>query len=400
MHDDDRPSAEELLDRYQLRDAAPATPRDEDDATADAAALPRRGRLRIYLGMAAGVGKTYAMLNEGRRREARGTDVVIGIVETHNRSLTIQQIGDLEIIPRRMVAYRGTTLAEMDTAAIIARQPQVVLVDELAHTNAPGSAHLKRYEDVEDLLNAGITVIATLNIQHLAGLNDIVESITGVRQRETVPDSVLDNADEIELVDIAPDALRSRMRHGNIYPQEKAQMALERYFTVGNLTALRELSLRRMAEKTEDQLEVLMRGRDTPSQWGAAATERVMVCFDDKPHAAQVVRAGWRLARGLKAPLLAVTVDVPHRWVATAGHDEISQLAADLGAEVIYVSGPDIAAALARVAREHHVTQVVIGQPTRTPWQEFWRPSVVNRLLRLPLGAAIHIVPRQVAGEE
>src|SRR5262249_37230 len=212
---------------------------------------PARGRLRVYLGMAAGVGKTYAMLNEGRRRTERGTDVVIGYVETHGRPLTAEQIGDLPIIPREKITYRGVTLEEMDTEAILARRPQVALVDELAHTNAPGSRFLKRYEDVEELLKAGITVLSTLNIQHLEGLNDLVESITGVRQRETVPDSVLDAADEVELVDIAPDALRARLRHGNVYPPERAQRALNNYFTQSNLTALRELALRRMAEKTE-----------------------------------------------------------------------------------------------------------------------------------------------------
>jgi two-component system sensor histidine kinase KdpD len=392
MNDADRrPDPEELLDRYQLRDTALAAPSDEDE-TADASEPRRRGRLRIYLGMAAGVGKTYAMLNEGRRRKARGTDVVIGLVETHHRSLTEQQIGDLEIIPRKKIIYRGATLEEMDTEAVLARRPQVVLVDELAHTNAPGSKHAKRYEDVEELRDAGITVITTLNIQHLEGLNDIVESITGVRQRETLPDRVLDSADEIELVDISPDALRARMRHGNVYPLDKAQVALERYFTQSNLTALRELTLRRAAEKTEDQLEALMRGRDAGVLGGVTATERVMVCFDGKPHAGQVVRAGWRLARGLRAPLLAVTV-IGGRVTGPQPQPDVLRLAEDLGAEVYCVAGTDIAATLAEMARAHHVTQIVIGQPTRSRWEEFWHPSVVNRLLRLPLGAAIQVVP-------
>jgi two-component system sensor histidine kinase KdpD len=393
---DRRPDPEELLDRYQLRDTALAAQSDDEDETADNSAPRRRGRLRIYLGMAAGVGKTYAMLNEGQRRKARGADVVIGLVETHKRPLTEQQIGDLEIIPRRQVEYRGATLAEMDVPAILARRPQVVLVDELAHTNAPGSPHAKRYEDVEELRDAGITVIATLNIQHLEGLNDIIESITGVRQRETIPDRVLDGADEIDLVDIAPDALRSRMRHGNIYPLDKAQVALERYFTQANLTALRELALRRVAEKTEDQLEVLMRGQHGGSPWGATATECIMVCFDGKPHATQVVRAGWRLARGLKAPLLAVTV-LRSPTSKTPELLATIRLAEDLGAEIFQVVGSDIATRLAELAQAQHVTQIVIGQPTRSRWEELWRPSVVNRLLRTTSGAAIHIVPVQVA---
>ncbi len=361
---------------------------------------PQRGRLRVYLGMAAGVGKTYAMLNEGRRRKGRGTDVVIGYVETHGRPLTEQQIGDLEIVPRKKVAYRGITLEEMDTEAVLARHPQVALVDELAHTNVPGSNHAKRYQDVEDLLHAGITVISTLNIQHLEGLNDIVEAITGVRQRETLPDRILDEADEVELVDIAPDALRARLRHGNVYPPERTRRALENYFTQSNLTALRELALRRTAEKTETQLEALMQGRDETGElaWGTTATERVMVAFDGRPHSQQLLRDAWRLARGLKAPLLAVTVVTPRRLLPSRlptaeALSEQMRLAEDLGAEVLRVDGHNIAAALAQVARERHVTQVVIGQPNRSRWHYLLYGSVVNRLLREPIGADIHVVP-------
>lgn len=361
---------------------------------------PSKGRLRVYLGMAAGVGKTYAMLNEGRRRKGRGTDVVVGYVETHGRLLTEQQIGDLEIVPRKQVAYRGITLEEMDTEAVLARHPQVALVDELAHTNVPGSKHAKRYQDVEELLEAGITVVSTLNIQHLEGLNDIVEAITGVHQRETLPDRVLDEADEVELVDIAPDALRARLRHGNVYPPERACKALENYFSQSNLTALRELALRRTAEKTETQLEALMQGREETSElaWETTATERVMVAFDGRPHSQQLLRDGWRLARGLKAPLLAVTVVTPRRLLpahspAVEQLSEQIRLAEDLGAEVIRVEGRDIAAALAQVGRERRVTQIVIGQPTQSRWHYLLYGSVVNRLLRETIGADIHVVP-------
>ena len=388
----ERPDPEELLKRYNLND--PEEENDSDDP--ESRGTSKRGRLRIYLGMAAGVGKTYAMLNEGRRRKVRGADVVIGIVETHGRPITEQQIGDLEVIPNKLVPYHGTTLSEMDLDAIIARHPQVVLVDELAHTNVPGSLNSKRYQDVEDLRKSGMTVITTMNIQHLEGLNDIVESITGVRQRETVPDRVLDEADEVELIDIAPDALRARLRHGNVYPEERARVALEKYFTTSNLTALRELALRRTAEKTEDQLEKMMRGSAdlTSSAWGRTATERVMVAVDDRQHAKQLLRDGWRLARGLKAPLIVVTVEGRTRTAEEERiHAEIFLLADDLGAEVILVRGRDIAAELARVAREQHVTQIVIGQPSRSTWQELRRASVVNRLLRAPTGADIHVVP-------
>lgn len=391
---------EELLDRYHLRGTEAAEEASADTVVSAGAERPQRGRLRIYLGMAAGVGKTYTMLNEGRRRKARGTDVVIGYVETHQRPLTQQQIGDLETVPRKQIIYRGITLEEMDTEAILARHPQVALVDELAHTNVPGSKHAKRYQDVEELLAAGITVISTLNIQHLEGLNDIVEAITGVRQRETLPDRVLDEAYDVELVDIAPDALRARLRHGNVYPPERARKALDNYFSQSNLTALRELALRRTAEKTETQLEALMQGREETGElaWATTATERVMVAFDGRPHSQQLLRDGWRLARGLKASLLAVTVVTPRRLIpahspAAEQLSEQIRLAEDLGAEVIRVEGRHIASALAQVAREHHVTQVVIGQPTRSRWHYLLYGSVVNQLLREPIGADIHVVP-------
>jgi two-component system, OmpR family, sensor histidine kinase KdpD len=403
--DDDRPNPEELLDRYNLRDRVPPAPEGGAAAAAADGSRPQRGRLRIYLGMAAGVGKTYAMLNEGRRRKARGTDVVIGFVEAHHRPITEQQIGDLEIVPRKRIEYRGVTLEEMDVDAVLARHPQVALVDELAHTNAPGSRNAKRYQDVQELLAAGITVISTLNIQHLEGLNDIVEAITGVRQRETLPDRVLDEADEVELIDIAPDALRSRLRHGNVYPPAQAMRALDNYFSQSNLTALRELALRRTAEKTEEQLETLMRGKREvdESPWGSTATDRVMVAFDTRPNSQQLLREGWRLARGLKAPLLAVTVVRPSRGAArpndptAAALQKLIRLAEDLGAEVIQATGSDVAGELARVARERHVTHIVVGQPTRSGWQERLFGSVVNRLLRERTSADIHVVPQREA---
>jgi two-component system, OmpR family, sensor histidine kinase KdpD len=397
MTSDDRPTPDELLDRYGLRDQRQqAAPQTDSDITMDSH-RPARGRLRVYLGMAAGVGKTYDMLNEGRRRKERGTDVVIGYVETHGRPLTAQQIGDLKIIPRKKIEYRGVTLEEMDTDAVLARRPQVALVDELAHTNAPGSRNAKRYQDVQELLNAGITVISTLNIQHLEGLNDLVESITGVRQRETVPDRVLDEADEVELVDIAPDALRARLRHGNVYPPERAQKALDNYFSQGNLTALRELALRRMAEKTETQLDELMR-RGNETKMASSATERIMVAFDARPLARQLLRDGWRLARGLKAPLLAVTITRPD-WVTLPSDNEERRaleehirLAEDLGAETLRVEGRDVAGALAQLAHERHITQLVVGAPEHTGWRDLLFGSVVTRLLRAPLAADIHIV--------
>jgi two-component system sensor histidine kinase KdpD len=354
--------------------------------------------------MAAGVGKTFAMLGEGRRRKARGTDVVIGYVETHKRPLTEEQIDDLEIIPRKKITYRGVTLEEMDVDSIIARHPSVALVDELAHTNVPGSRNPKRYQDVEELLTAGITVISTLNIQHLEGLNDIVETITGIRQRETLPDRVLNDADEIELVDIAPEALRARLRHGNVYPPERAERALGNFFSVANLTALRELALRRTAEQTENKLEALMRGQqdDDKPAWAATATERVMVAFDERLHSSQLLREGWRLASALKAPLIAVTVVKSPKTSRSTDEalqtrdralQENIRLAGDLGAEVIQARGDNVATELARIARERHITRIVIGQPSRSRWHELIYGSVVNRLLRESIGADIQVVP-------
>ncbi|HKV85697.1 MAG TPA: universal stress protein [Ktedonobacterales bacterium] len=397
---DNRPDPDELLDRYQLRDQPVVSEESEGTPSSGAGvggrSARRRGRLRIYLGMAAGVGKTYAMLNEGRRRASRGADVVVGYVETHHRPLTERQIGDLEVIPRKRIEYRGVMLEEMDLDAVLARNPAVALVDELAHTNAPGSRHAKRYEDVEELLAAGVTVITTLNVQHLEGLNDIVESITGVTQRETAPDRLLDEADEVELVDISPEALRSRLRHGNVYAPERAEKALQNYFSISNLTALRELALRRTAEKTETQLEHLMIP-GTPAEtrlWGGAATERVLVAFDGQPRSRQLLRSGWRLARGLKAPLLAATVASP---AGDAGSEkalaDMARLAEDLGAEVVRLNGANVAEELAGLARARHITQIVIGQSERRSWRDALRGSLVDRLLRAGAGAELHVVP-------
>ncbi|MDE3228824.1 MAG: universal stress protein [Chloroflexota bacterium] len=374
-----------------------------------------RGRLRIYLGMAAGVGKTYTMLNEGRRRKSRGTDVVVGWVETHGRPLTQQQIGELEVIPRRRIAYRGVELEEMDLDALLARKPAVALVDELAHTNIPGSRNAKRYQDVEELLAAGITVITTVNVQHLEGVNDLVEAITGTRQRETLPDRVVDEANEIELVDISPEALRARMRHGNIYPPDRARLALERYFSVSNLTALRELALRRLSEKTERQLEAIMVGatNTTALRPAPAAVERVLVAFDARDTSRRLLHEGFRLAHGLRGAFLALTVRPADR-PSTSGVESAlalyKQLAEDLGAEVIDITverGPTserIAEAIAREVAARQVTLLVIGRPaslsaTLSGWLgrlagREARDSVVGHLLRLPLTADLYIAMR------
>jgi two-component system sensor histidine kinase KdpD len=377
----------------------------------------RRGRLRVYLASAAGAGKTYTMLNEGHRRESRGTDVVVGYVETHGRSQTQAQLGDLEVIPRKKVTYRGVTLEEMDTEAVIARHPKVALIDELAHTNVPGSKHVKRYQDVEEILDAGINVITTMNIQHLESLNDLVASITGVRMRETLPDWILDQADEVELIDISPYALRQRMKHGNIYPPERIDAALNNFFREGNLTALREIALRRVAEKTEAQLQEYMTEHGITEM--RPAGERVLVGFDARPHTREVIRDAWRLAHGLHADLIAVTIkpegylafmskligilkfgrEAPkYRAAALRRLEEHALLAEDLGAEVIRTSSSNIASTLVKIAHERQVTQLVLGQPARSYWEELLRGSIINRLLRMSTDIDIHIVPR--SGDE
>jgi two-component system sensor histidine kinase KdpD len=343
--------------------------------------------------------------------------VVVGYVETHGRPSTQAQIGDLEVLPRKKITYRGVTLEEMDTEAIIARHPKVALIDELAHTNVPGSKHMKRYQDVQEILDAGIDVVTTLNIQHLESLNDLVASITGVRVRETLPDRILDQADEVELIDISPYALRQRMKHGNIYPPERVDAALNNFFREGNLTALRELALRRTAEKTEAQLEQYMTEHHISELW--PASERVLVGFDHRPHMRQVIRDAWRLAHGLHADLIAVSIQ-PEGYLAFRtklirllkyGSDASKQqeaalrrleehavLAEDLGAEVIRTRSSDIAKKLVEIARERQVTQIVLGQPARSRWEEILRGSITNRLLRLSTDIDIHLVPR--SGEE
>ncbi len=412
VRDDGRPDPEALLKRYHLRD---------DDMEEDVSMTSlkrgegtqlRPGRLRVYLGSAAGVGKTYAMLNEGKRRKERGTDVVVGYVETHKRAQTQAQLEGLEVLPRKKISYRGVMLEEMDTEAIIARHPQVALIDELAHTNVAGSKHPKRYQDVLEVLEAGIDVITTLNVQHLESLNDLVESITGVRVRETLPDRILDEADEVELIDIAPSALRQRMKHGNIYPPERIEPALNNFFREGNLTALRELALRRTAEKAESQLHQYMNEHEIKTQW--STSEHVLVGFDSRPHSLSVIRDAWRLSHGLHADLIAIYIELEgyqafirkimgffkygknvgkRREEAQRRLEEHALFAEDLGAEVICRKSRSIPQALAEVAQQRHVTEIVVGQPAHTHLEEILYGSVINQLLRSKSDVDIHLVP-------
>jgi two-component system sensor histidine kinase KdpD len=324
-----------------------------------------RGKFRIYLGAAPGVGKTYAMLEEGRRRSGRGTDVVVGLVETHGRARTRAALGDLEVIPCRTITHRGASFTEMDTDAVIARAPQVALVDELAHSNVTGSANEKRWQDIERLLDAGIDVISTVNIQHLESVNDVVEHITGLPQRETVPDEVVRRADQVELVDMTPEALRRRLAHGNIYPPERVDAALGKYFRVGNLTALRELALLWVADKVDEQLARYRTEHHIDAAW--EARERVVVALSGGGEGDTVLRRAARIAARTRADLLAVHVNRTD-GLTRADPAHLSRqrtLAEHLGGSYHQVVGDDIATALLEFARGANATQLVLGASRR-----------------------------------
>ncbi|MGZ8582654.1 MAG: DUF4118 domain-containing protein [Actinomycetota bacterium] len=351
----------------------------------------RRGELRIYVGFAAGVGKTYAMLNEGRRRRDRGTDVVVGFIETHGRPRTAEQIADLEVVPRRLAEYRGATFEEMNVDGILARAPQVALVDELAHTNVPGARNAKRWQDVEELLTAGIDVISTVNIQHLESVNDVVERITGVAQRETIPDEIVRAADQQELVDMTPHALRRRMAHGNVYPPEKVDAALGNYFREGNLGALRELALLWMADRVDESLHEYMQVHEIEGPW--ETRERVLVGVtgrteEDEP----LIRRAARMATRRGGDLVAVHV-VPEDGVADAAAlDATRNLVRMLGGTFREVVGASVPDALLDVARAENVTQVVLGASDRSRFTELIRGSVINRVIRRSGHIDVHVI--------
>ena len=345
-----------------------------------------RGRLRIYLGAAPGVGKTYAMLREGQRRKSRGTEVVIGFVETYNRPLTMEAVEGLEVVPRKAIEYQGVQLEEMDTEAVIARHPRVALIDELAHTNAPGSRHGKRYEDVLDVLTAGINVITTLNIQHLESLNDVVAGVTGVRVRETVPDFVVDDADEVEVIDISPEALRSRMRHGNIYPAAQAERALEGYFRPGNLAALRQLALQRVASEVEQQITEYMHDHRLE---GWEAGEKVLVLLDNTPASEVAVRRAWRLAYAIGSGLVAA---YPGPVTREQGMVHILTVAGDLNAELREIAGENIAEELSALIVEFHAGHVTLVAPPVRRFRLFAPPTLAEQLLATHPHLDVHLV--------
>jgi two-component system sensor histidine kinase KdpD len=346
--------------------------------TTGAVQRPRRGQLRIYLGAAPGVGKTYAMLAEARRRAERGTDVVVGFVETHGRPRTAEMIDGLEVIPRKVMTYRGATFTELDADAVIARAPQVALIDELAHTNIPGSANTKRWQDVERILDAGITVISNVNIQHLESVNDVVEEITGIPQRETIPDEVVRRADQVELVDMAPEALRRRMAHGNVYAPEKVDAALANYFRVGNLTALRELALLWLAGKVDDQLDRYRADHGIGGTW--EARERVVVALTGGPEGDTLIRRAARIAARTKgADLLGVHVTRSDGLSTGATPAHLARqrtIIESLGGTYHQVVGDDIPRALLDFARGVNATQLVLGVSRRGRFAQLLSPGV------------------------
>ena len=365
---DKRPDPDELLKNIQAEEGG-------------------RGRLKIFLGYVAGVGKTYAMLEAAHQRKAQGVDVIVGYIETHQRDETEEMVKGLEVIPRRQVEYHNVTLPELDVDGVLMRHPQLVLVDEFAHTNAPGSRHPKRYQDVQEILAAGIDVYTTLNIQHLESLNDVVAQVTGVIVHETIPDPVIDEASEIEVIDLPPDELLVRLQEGKVYVPDQAARAIQKFFRKGNLTALREMSLRRAAERVDDQMRTYMQTRSIQGIW--AAGERLLVCISPSPLSERLVRSTRRMADELNAEWIALYVETPQ--YASMSQDKrdrvasILQLAEDLGARSYTLSSgssmDSVSQTIIEFAHKNNITKIVTGKPLRPRWLELLRGSLVDKLI-------------------
>ncbi len=376
-----RPNPDELLARVQAEEKQQA-----------------RGKLKIFLGYAAGVGKTYAMLEAARARQSENVDVVVAYVETHHRAETEALAEGLEILPRKQIEYRGRVLAEMDVDAALARQPQLALVDEFAHTNAPGSRHPKRYLDVQEILAAGIDVYTTLNIQHLESLNDVVAQITGIVVHETVPDNIIEQANEIELIDLAPDELLQRLKDGKVYVSEQAARAIEKFFRKGNLTALREIALRRTADRVDDQMRAYMETRAIAGPW--ATTERLLVCVSPGALSERLIRTARRLGDELDAEWFAVYVETPnHGRLSRQQRSRIERmlhLAEELGAKTLTVPSIAVAETVVRFARSHNITKIIAGKPVRPRLLEFLRGSVVDQIIRRSGDIDVYVISGEV----
>jgi two-component system, OmpR family, sensor histidine kinase KdpD len=369
---------------------------------------PDRGHLKVFLGMAAGVGKTYRMLQEGLAESEAGRDVVIGYLEPHGRQETVDQAGDLEVVPRRRVPYRETVLEEMDLPAVIERDPDLALIDELAHTNAPGLEHEKRYEDVEDVLDAGIDVYSTVNVQHLESLNDSICDLTGVRVRETMPDAILNSADEVVLMDLTPEALLERLRAGKIYPTERIDSALNNFFRIENLNALREVALRQVAEEVESKRLVKEPLGQREDRIGATAAtqavgERLLALIKPTPRAQRLVRRAWRSAQRLGAELDLLWVKRPGYEPSKEERDQldaVGRLAAVLGAHLMVEEGDDVARTVKEVAEEKGSTYVLIGTPSPRTGLDRFRPTLPTRLIEALPGVDLRVVADRALREE
>jgi two-component system sensor histidine kinase KdpD len=353
------------------------------------------GVLKLFLGYAPGVGKTFSMLSEAIRRKSRGEDVVIGIVETHGRKGIAELAPQLEQIPMRKIEYKGTIFEEMDLEAVKARNPRVILVDELAHTNIPGSKHRKRYEDVLELVECKMEVLSTVNVQHLESIAPTVAAITGIKIRETVPDWVLEHANEIVMVDLTPEALQNRMRRGEVYHTGKIDQALKNFFRRGNLIALRELALRQVAEQVDRSLETYMDQKEIQDSW--VVRERIAVCFSSNPRAQYLIARASRMARRMDAELYAIYVDI---GVDTSEQDKHSlqaniQFSESLGAKVVKLTGKDVSSATAEFVREKHVTQVIFGRSAVEGWRKYLYMTAIHRFLRDAPAVDVHIVTQE-----
>src|SRR6202011_5134422 len=382
MSEAERPDPDAILARLK---------REETAAT--------RGKLKIFFGMSPGVGKTYAMLQAAQQKLQQGTEVVIGIVETHGRKETEALTEGMPIMPRSQVEYRGTSLTEMDLDAILTWHPGLAVVDELAHTNAPGSRHPQRYQDVLELLDAGIDVYTTLNVQHVASRSDTVRQITGVPVSETVPDSMVDLAHEIVLVDLTPEQLRSRLAEGKVYLGERAAWAAQNFFRESNLTALREMALRIVAEHVDRSLRDIMSEQKIPGPWKSG--DRLLVAVSASPYSERLIRYTRRLASSMEASWIVANIEQPRSFSAEeqARLTRYLGLARQLGAEVVSTPGSNIAEALLRVARQHNVTQIVIGKPLAGRWVSFWKRDPLRWLMRNSGNIDIHMIPSEEASQ-
>jgi two-component system sensor histidine kinase KdpD len=362
----------------------------------------RKGRLKIFLGYAPGVGKTYAMLNDAHVLKKRGLDVVVGIVETHQRAETEALLAGLEIIPRKMIDYKGISIGEMDLDAVLVRHPAVILVDELAHTNVEGSRHPKRYQDIEELLEQGIDVHTTVNIQHFESMNDAVEKITGVRMLETLPDTFFDRADEVQVIDIPWEELTQRLKEGKVYIPKQALHAIDNFFQRGNLFALRELMLTLVARKMDSELLNYMRAKAIPGPW--PTSDKLVVCIAASPYAKQLIRKAYSIAKDAHAEWYAVYV-LPSGFTEPSGKAKVYltdalNLAEELGAKIMTLSGDDVADEIIRFARENNITQIVIGKPLRSPLVEFFKRSPVSRLLYASSDFELHLITPTMGRKE